>query len=153
MHAYPHIYRAAARGAATGATEITSRGLPALQATPPVQFEGPEGMWSPETLLIAAVADCFVLTFRAVAQASHFKWISLDCRVEGVLERVEGVARFTRFAISARLTIEPDADVFKARDILGRSERSCLVGNSLRGQRVLESEIIVSASDATAAVP
>ena len=152
MHPYPHLYIAAARGTPTGATEVTSLGLPALQAAAPVEFEGPGGMWSPEALLIAAVADCFVLTFRAVARANGFKWTDLDCRVEGVLERIEGGARFTRFAILARLTIDPDADAFKARDILQRAERGCLVANSLRGQRTLESEVIVCAGDARAEV-
>jgi organic hydroperoxide reductase OsmC/OhrA len=31
------------------------------------QLGGPGGQWSPETLLVAAAAECFILTFRAVA--------------------------------------------------------------------------------------
>lgn len=92
-------------------------------------------------LLCAAVADCFILTFRGVARAAHFNWIALECRVEGVLERVEGTTRFTRFATAARLTIPPSADSAKARLLLGQAEHGCLIANSLRGERTLASEV------------
>jgi organic hydroperoxide reductase OsmC/OhrA len=38
----------------------------------------PGNAWSPETSLVAAVADCFILTFRGVAQAAKFPWESLE---------------------------------------------------------------------------
>jgi organic hydroperoxide reductase OsmC/OhrA len=100
-------------------------------------------VWSPETLLCAAVANCFVLTFRAVSRAARFEWSRLDCRVEGLLERVEGQARFTRFTTFAKLEVPADADEAKARSLLERAEHSCLVSNSLRGERTLTSELVV----------
>mgnify|MGYP003339189807 CR=1 FL=1 len=55
------------------------------------------------SLLCAAVADCFVLSFRAVARASKLDWTHLDCHVEGTLDRAEGTTRFTRYLTRATL--------------------------------------------------
>lgn len=92
--------------------------------------------------MCAAVADCFVLTFRGVSRAAKLDWRKLECRVEGTLERIEGQAQFTRYANFAKLTVASGSDLAKARTLLERAEHSCLVSNSLRGVRTLESEII-----------
>jgi organic hydroperoxide reductase OsmC/OhrA len=89
MHPYPHTYAVAACAGATGYVEVDSPGLPAIRTSAPPQFDGPAGVWSPETLLCAAIADCFILTFRAVSRAARFEFINLECQVEGTLERAE----------------------------------------------------------------
>lgn len=86
MEAFPHRYRVKVSGQVTGDVELTSDGLAALRSASPAQFDGPGGRWSPETLLVGAVADCFVLTFRAIARASKLSWLSLDCDVMGTLD-------------------------------------------------------------------
>ncbi len=142
MHPYPHEYTASATGTGTGSVIVGSPQLPSLETAPPPEFDGPAGFWSPETLLCAAVADCFILTFRAVARAARFEWSSLECRVAGTLERVDRSAQFTRYTTFARLTVPKGADVAKARELLERAEHGCLISNSLKGQRGLESEVI-----------
>ena len=142
MQAYPHHYEIAARAEAAGTVVLSSSGLTALESAPPPEFDGPGGFWSPETLLVAAVADCFILTFRAIARPARFEWVDLECRVEGVLDRVSGVAQFTRFTTHARLTARPGTDRAKARDLLERAEKYCLISNSLRGERHVEIEIV-----------
>ncbi|MGI9245682.1 MAG: OsmC family protein, partial [Steroidobacteraceae bacterium] len=94
MHPYPHHYTVNARSEPTGDVELAAANLPTLQTAPPLEFDGPGDRWSPETLLCAAVADCFVLSFRAVARASRLDWTSLECRVEGKLDKVDGKAQF-----------------------------------------------------------
>jgi organic hydroperoxide reductase OsmC/OhrA len=142
MHPYPHRYFAAATGNPAGSVNVASPQLPDLETAPPPEFDGPGGAWSPETLLCAAVADCFILTFRAVSRAAKFDWLALSCRVEGTLERVDGQSQFTRFASFATLSVPAGADVAKARALLERAEQGCLIANSLRGTRTLESEVI-----------
>jgi organic hydroperoxide reductase OsmC/OhrA len=142
MHPYPHTYRASTRGGPTDLLTVASPGLPELASAPPPEFEGPGGVWSPETLLCAAVADCFVLTFRAIARASKLTWTSLDCQVEGILERVEGTSRFTRYVTHATLRAPPGTDVARAKLLLEKAEHGCLVANSLTGSRELVCEVI-----------
>jgi organic hydroperoxide reductase OsmC/OhrA len=142
MHPYPHVYEVSAGGAARGPVSVSARGLPPLETTPPPQFDGPEGFWSPETLLCAAVADCLILTFRGIARAARVEWVKLECRVEGTLERREGAAQFTRFATVATLTVSDDVQPERARSLLERAEHACLISNSLRAERTLQTEIV-----------
>ena len=142
MHPYPHLYTASAQARAAGSVRLSAPALPPIDSAPPPQFDGPSGFWSPETLLTAAVADCLILTFRAIARAAHFDWITLDCHTEGTLERIEGQSRFTRFATTARLAVLPGADMLEARRLLERAEHGCLIANSLRAERALATEVI-----------
>lgn len=144
MHPYPHVYRVSAAGTQTDFVTVASPRLPNIETAPPPEFDGPGGVWSPETLLCAAVADCFILTFRAVSRAARLEWLKLECRVEGTLERVEGTSQFTRHATFATLTMPAGSDAAKARALLERAERTCLISNSLRGARTLEAEVITA---------
>ena len=72
MERLPHLYRVEASARPEGPVALDSSGLETLSTAPPVQYDGPGDRWSPETLFIGAVVDCFALTFRAVAGASSF---------------------------------------------------------------------------------
>jgi organic hydroperoxide reductase OsmC/OhrA len=145
MHPYPHLYRVAATGEATGKVRVASPQLPDIETAPPPEFDGPGGHWSPETLLCAAVADCFILTFRAVSRGAKFDWLTLQCRVEGTLERSDGQSQFTRFATHATLSVPAGSDAVKARALLERAEHGCLIANSLRATRTLEVDLLGTA--------
>jgi len=121
---------------------LDSDGLATFNSAPPAEFGGPGNQWSPETLLVAAVADCFIMTFTAIARASKLEWQSLECRVEGVLDRVNSVTQFTRYDISASLSIAESGDEAKAQHILEKSEAVCLITNSLKGEKSLQTKII-----------
>lgn len=131
MHPYPHRYHVQARGGASGSVLVTAQDAPALETNAPPEFDGPPGYWSPESLLIASIADCYILSFRAVARASKLEWSSLDVAVEGVLDRVEGVTRFVAFTVKPRLEVLSAERETLARSVLDKAKRACLVTNSL----------------------
>jgi organic hydroperoxide reductase OsmC/OhrA len=142
MKPYPHTYTVNAHGSASGSVPVASAGLPDIESAPPPEFDGPGGVWSPETLLVASIANCFILTFRGVSRAAKFEWVRLQCQVDGVLERLEGVTQFTRFTTRATLRVSSATDRAKAHELLERAEKVCLVANSLRGERALVVEVI-----------
>ena len=142
MQPLPHRYTTSATGGPTGSVAVSSAGLPGIATAAPAEFGGPGDLWSPEMLLCASVANCFVLTFRAYAGAAKFEWSRLDARVEAVLERVDGVAQFTRFVTRATLAMAPAGDAEKAHALLEKAEARCLVANSLKGERELAVEIV-----------
>ena len=151
MHAYPHVYKTRASAASEGPVSVGGPGLPRIVTYPPPQFDGPEGHWSPETLLAASVADCFILSFRAVARASKFEWTRLDVCVQGRLERVDGLTRFTRFTIEPRLETADGVDHSRARAVLEKAKRTCLISNSLLAECELkldEGQACVDTADA-----
>jgi len=143
MQDLPHQYSVSARAETDGNIVLKAEDLPQLISAPPAQFGGPGDQWSPEHLLVASVADCFILTFRAVARASKLDWSNLEASAEGVLERVDRVTRFTAFTVSATLTVPAETDIDKARRLLEKAEAACLVTNSLSAEVHLEADVIV----------
>jgi len=141
MHPFPHHYSVSANAGPEGDVVLDTAGVVALASQAPVEFGGPGGRWSPESLLVAAVADCFTLGFRAIARASQLRWNTLRCTVSGTLERVDGVTRFTAFDIQAHLQVGADVDQAKARRLLDKAETSCLITNSLSAQVHLSAEV------------
>jgi organic hydroperoxide reductase OsmC/OhrA len=141
MHPYPHLYKTSAVADPDSVVRICSPGLEDISTTAPPEFGGPEGSWSPETLLVASVADCFILSFRAIARASKLEWLELSCAADGYLDRVDNVTRFTRFDLQARLKLPEGADHRKAERVLHMSEKNCLITNSLSSEVNLETEI------------
>jgi len=141
MQPLPHYYDVTVTASEEGSAEIASRGLNPLVSAPPSEFGGPGNLWSPETLTVAAAADCLVLTFRAIASASKFRWTKLNCDGQGTVDRSDGVIRFTAIQLRARLVLPAGADAEKARRLLEKAENACLVGNSLKCQPTLETDI------------
>ena len=144
MDAYPHHYKVQAAANAEGNVALDSEQLPTLSSAPPRQFGGPGDQWSPETLLVAAAADCLILTFRAIARASKLPWLSLDCDAEGVLDRVESVTRFTEMRMNARLVLPAGGDAERAKRLLEKAEKTCLVTCSLKAHALLETEVTIA---------
>jgi peroxiredoxin-like protein len=144
MQAFPHRYRVKGSGRAGGDIELTADRLATLRSASPAEFDGPGNRWSPETLLVGAVADCFILTFRAIATASKLSWISLDCEVAGTLDRVNGVAQFTGFDMVAHLVVPAGENGDRARFALNKAERNCLIANSLKGSVALKATIDIA---------
>ncbi len=104
-----------------------------LRTASPAEFGGPGDRWSPETLLSAAVADCFILTFKAVARASKLPWEGLHVEVAGTLDRPDKVTQFTGFEVTVRLDVPEGTDPAAAGRALEKAERNCLISNSLKG--------------------
>jgi organic hydroperoxide reductase OsmC/OhrA len=141
MQEFPHHYHAVAAAAPDGDIPLTSTGLPSLRTASPAEFGGPGDRWSPETLLTGAVADCFILTFRAVAKASKLPWNGLHCEVTGTLDRVDKVTQFTGFELFVDLDVPEGADRELAQKALEKAERNCLVSSSLKGSVHLHARV------------
>jgi organic hydroperoxide reductase OsmC/OhrA len=146
MEAFPHHYSVVASTAMQDDVTLAADRLPAIPSAPPTEFGGPGDRWSPESLFVAAVADCFVLTFRGIAGVSRFPWVSLECNVTGTVDRIDRVTQFTALEVRARLRVPAGAKEDQARRLLVKAEETCLVTNSLKVQPHLES--IVEFEDA-----
>jgi peroxiredoxin-like protein len=146
MKPLPHRYPVRVTASHQGPAEITSPGLERLVSAPPIEFDGPGTLWSPETLTVAAVADCFVMTFKAIATVSRFHWINIVCDGEGDVDRTEDGIRFKTILLNIRLELPAGSDSDKARRLLEKVEKACLVSNSLRFRPDLRIEIAMAQS-------
>lgn len=142
MQDLPHHYTVNAKATESGDVTLSAAGLADIASAPPAEFDGPGDRWSPESLLVAAVADCFVLTFRAIARASKLDYLDLDCEAMGQLDRVERNTKFTALSVKATLRVRDDADLEKAEKLLQKAEGNCLITNSMACPVTLECEVV-----------
>ena len=101
-------------------------------------------MWSPETFLLAAVASCFISTFRAISDHSKFDSVALDVTVDGKIEKEQGGFRFTEVTVPPVLTVANDEQTDKGLKLLLKSEAVCLVSRSLNAKVSIEPIVQVS---------
>jgi peroxiredoxin-like protein len=143
MKPLPHRYEVRIAGGPSGRATLASSGVPDLATAAPADFGGPGDVWSPEQLLLAAVDACFLLTFRAIAQASKIEFASLALDSEGIVDRHGGGMRFTEIVLRPRLALPAGADPTRVRAALEKAEKTCLVSASLSTPIRLEPEIAV----------
>ena len=144
MQDLPHQYVVSAHAEGNANVILSSDNLPDLETAGPPEFGGPGDVWSPETLLVGAVADCFILSFRGIARKAKLDWLTLECTAEGDLDKVEKFTQFTAFRVTAKLTIADEKDAQKAGVLLEKAEKYCLITNSMKADSHLEAEVVVS---------
>lgn len=127
----PHRYTATIVDGSDAYMRLSSAGVPEVRTAAPTDFGGPGDAWSPEQLLLGAVAACFVLTFRAVAAASGLAVTSLSVEAEGVVDRADARTRFTEIVLRPRVVAPAGVDATRLRRALGKAEHACLVSASL----------------------
>lgn len=142
MKPLPHHYHVRLTGSPAVYATASAEGLPDLRSAPPLDFDGPGDAWSPEHLLLAAVETCFLFTLQAVARASNLPFTSLQLSAEGTVDRKDGSMRFTEIVLRPRLTVPPGVDPDRARRVMEKSEKTCLVSTSLSTPIRLEPEVV-----------
>ncbi len=146
MEKLPHQYKVSVKGKPQEMLLTCAENLPLIQVAPPAQFDGPGDQWSPEQLLMASVINCFILSFRPIAKASHFDWLSIECESTGTLDKVGHKIQFTHVQTKAKLTISSAEQIEKAKKLLNKAEETCFITNTLSCLSHLEIEIVVDGS-------
>jgi peroxiredoxin-like protein len=117
----------------------------AIHFTAPPQFGGVYGRWSPEDLLLCAVAGCYTTTFRALAEYSKFEYTDLEVEAQGVVRKAESGYLFDDIVIRPRLTISSEEEQQRASRLLENAKRLCLVSRALTVAQTLEPRVQVTA--------
>jgi organic hydroperoxide reductase OsmC/OhrA len=130
--AFPHTYSVSltARDPEAGAGVLRSGAAPALSVGPPPQFDGSDDWWSPEQLLLGAVASCKMTTFLAIARNKGVEVTDLHCDVVADLDKTAQGIRFTRVEVRMRIGA-PTADCAKVGRIVDATRKHCIVSNAL----------------------
>ena len=93
---------------------------------------------------MAAVTNCLVLSFRAIAAASRFEWLTIECDARGVLDQVDRKIQITTIENRVRLLVPAGSDVVKAEKLLEKAEQTCFISNSLTAEVNLNCVITVA---------
>lgn len=111
--------------------------------TPPEFDKGIAGHWSPEHLFTASVLSCFMTTFLAIADYSKLEYEKFECKAEGILESIEGKFLMTEIILKPIVYIKNHEEIEKTERILHKSEKACLISNSIISNVVLDFEVKV----------
>ena len=150
-----HTYRVVAWWSSGKTGLMKSDSAPnAIHFTAPLQFGGFEGRWSPEDLLLAAVAGCYTTTFRALAEYSKFEYTDLEVEARGVVRKAESGYKFDGIVIRPTLTISSEEEQPQACRLLEKAKQLCLISRTLSIALTYEPQVKVMAGAATGqAVP
>lgn len=118
----------------------------AIHFTAPPQFGGMEGRWTPEDLLLCAVASCYTTTFRALAEYSKLDYSDLGVDVEGTVHKTESGYVFTEIVIRPTLTISDPQEQDRALRLLQKAKAVCLVSRTLSVEQRFEPRLKVGES-------
>jgi peroxiredoxin-like protein len=116
---------------------LEAEGLPRIEFSAPPEFHGEAGLWTPEHLFLASIVSCYVATFRAIAENSHFEFEALAVAAEGTLEKDDAGLRFTTVLLRPILTVGTEEHRERAVRLLAKAERGCLIARSVSSSIVL----------------
>jgi len=116
----------------------------AIHFTAPPEFGGLEGRWTPEDLLLCALASCYTTTFRAIAEHSNLEYSDLGVEVDGTVRKADSGYVLTDITLRPDLTISDAADQDRALRLLHKAKASCLVSRALSTIQTFEPRVQTS---------
>ena len=116
----------------------------AIHFTAPMEFGGLEGRWTPEELLLAAVAGCYTTTVRAIAGAAQINFTDLQVEASGTVRKAESGYNFSQIIVRPSLKIASADEKDRALDLLKRAEKLCLVSRAIGTTIKFEPQLEIS---------
>ena len=137
-----HRYRVAAWWTSGKTGLAKSDSTPnAIHFTAPVEFGGVHGRWTPEDLLMAALASCFTTTFHAMAGYCELEYTDLSVEAEGAVHKTTSGYRFEAITLRPSLTISHEEHRERANLLLLKAKGLCLVSRVLAEEPAFEPHI------------
>lgn len=140
---FPHTYETGLRWIRGREAVLSTDGAPPIEGAPPPQFDGPPERWSPEALLLSAAELCLMTTFLAVAERAKLTVADYQSRTEATLDKTAEGLVFTKSVIRVRLSVYAD-DAVRARELLLKAKKFCIVSNALKSPPDLEAEVVTA---------
>jgi len=101
-----------------------------LEVAPPPEFGGPQNLWTPEHLLLAAIESCTLSTFLAYANHAKVRLVSYRSEAEAEMVREGKAYRFTSACVQVEVVVEK-GKAEQAETLLRKAHSRCPVTLSL----------------------
>ena len=98
-----------------------------IHFTVPLQFGGLEGRWTPEDLLLCAIASCFTTTFRVLAENSKWEYTDLQVEAAGTVDKADSGYSFSHIILRPHLNVLAEPDCARGLALLRKAGSLCLV--------------------------
>jgi organic hydroperoxide reductase OsmC/OhrA len=96
------------------------------------ELGGLQGRWTPEQLLLCALAGCFTTTFHEVARAAKFDFTDLEVEIEGSVRRNRNTGcSFSEILIRPRLTVQSEEQYEAGLNLLRKTKAVCMISRAI----------------------
>jgi organic hydroperoxide reductase OsmC/OhrA len=112
--------------------EVAAVGVPPIQGSADRHFRGDADRWNPEQLLLAALAQCHLLSYLAVCAMNGVVVTAYTDRAVGTIEETgDGGGHFTEAVLRPAVTVAAAEMAEKARSLHEEAHRLCFIANSV----------------------
>ncbi len=122
---------------------LTAEGKPDLLGSSDPTFRGDPSRWNPEELLLAALAQCHLLSYLHSAVNHGIVVTGYEDSPVGTMSQVGQGGRFTSVVLRPRVTITDAGQVDLARTIHHEASENCFIAASVNFLVTHEPEILV----------
>lgn len=105
--------------------------------------DAPEGLHTPQQMLLAACASCQLVMMFRTAQSLHTEFKDASVDAVGTMDEHDGVWRFDEIHLQVKVVIEDESDRKKVERVVELAHNTCPINNSLSTPVIVESEIVV----------
>lgn len=106
------------------------------------EYAGNPALWNPEDLLGAALANCHMLTFLALAAKAKVEVLAYDGASESILDTVGKVTKVTEIRLSPVIRVAKGTSKAKVEDLFAKAHKYCFVANSIQSKVVMAPRVI-----------
>lgn len=110
---------------------LRAAGKPDLEGSADPTFRGDATRWNPEELLVAALAQCHLLSYLHSAVNHGVVVTSYDDSPVGTMAQAGQGGHFTEVLLRPRVTVADASMVDAAREIHGEASRNCFIAASV----------------------
>jgi peroxiredoxin-like protein len=123
---------------------LCSLGKEMMEVATPPEFNGHEGIWTPEDLFVASVNACIETTFLHYAERNKFEFLKYESEAEGTLERIDNKFMFSQIKVMPKIVVASQDQIEKAKNLIELAEKNCLISNSIASKVTVFPQIEVA---------
>lgn len=103
------------------------------------ELGGLQGRWTPEQLLLCALAGCFTTSFNDIARGAKFDYTDLEVEIEGTVRRNRAAGcGFNEILIRPRLTVQSEDQREAGLNLLRRTKSICMISRAITVPQTME---------------
>ncbi len=140
-HPFPHRYELDCVWTGGDRCDLSAGTRPVIKGGAPPEFDGSDpSLWTPEHLILAALAQCLMATYHALNKRDPIETRSYSSKAESVLEKTREGLVFTSFKIAVTVKV-PAARAEDARKLIELSKKYCITSNALKTAPTVEAAV------------
>lgn len=125
---------------------VTAAGKHDIEASAARVFHGDQDRWNPEELLVAALAQCHMLSYLHMAVRAGVVVTAYSDHAEGVMQQHGLGGAFTEVVLRPRVTVTDASMVEAAHAAHAEANAACFIASSVNFPVRHEPEVLVAAS-------